>query len=168
MADSFVQVPADGAGKKINAYTDANGEYNQTAVLVDQNGNPIIASTGTPGGSDMGLVVRVALMPTTTVTGAVSASQPTAATATLSNVASSAVSVTLKAANASRLGLIITNDSTQYVNVKFGSAASASSYTYRVGPGQVLELPGTPIYTGIVTGIWDAANGNARVTELTV
>src|SRR5438552_3339938 len=50
-------------------------------------------------------------------------------TATLTNVASSASSVQLIAANTGRVGLVIFNDSTQRVLVKFGITASATSFT---------------------------------------
>jgi hypothetical protein len=85
-------------------------------------------------------------------------------TATLTNVASSATNVTLKASNANRQHLTIFNDSTQVLYVKWGATASATSYTVQIAPGGYYEFP-QPAYTGIVDGIWAAANGNARVTE---
>lgn len=85
-------------------------------------------------------------------------------TATLTNVSASASSVTLKAANTSRGKLVIVNDSPSDLYVKYGATASATSYTYKLGPGDTLtELH----YTGIVDGIWVTATGNARVTEIT-
>lgn len=98
--------------------------------------------------------------------GATVVRQRPAGTATLANVSASATSVTLRAANTSRLGLIIFNDSTEILYVKFGSTASATSFTYKLNAGDTLELQTTP-YTGIVTGIWVSATGTARVTELT-
>lgn len=93
----------------------------------------------------------------------------TAATATLSNVADSASSQTLLAANAGRLGVMIWNDSTQRLLVKCGTTASATSASIPIQPQGYYELPAAPgIYTGIITGIWDAdASGSARCTELT-
>lgn len=91
--------------------------------------------------------------------------QAVSGTATLANVASSASNVTLRAANTSRLGLNMYNDSTSSCYVKFGATASATSFTVFMGPGAYWEMP-IPIYTGIVDGIWVAANGNMRVTEL--
>ena len=87
-----------------------------------------------------------------------------AASATLSNVASSVTNVTLLAANVSRRNAIIVNDSTSVLYVKFGATASATSYTYRLPSYYTLELP-VPIYQGIIDGIWVSANGSARVTE---
>ena len=92
----------------------------------------------------------------------------TAGTATLSNVGDSASSVTVLAANASRKGAIIVNDSTAVLYLKFGATASTSSFTYKLSGGESLELPSQPVYTGIIDGIWASdAGGNARVTELT-
>lgn len=91
----------------------------------------------------------------------------TAGTATLANVASSASSVTLLAANAARQGAVIMNDSTAILYIKFGATASATSFTYKLNGGETWESPPAPIYTGIITGIWASANGAARVTELT-
>lgn len=82
------------------------------------------------------------------------------------NVASSASNVTLQASNAARRGLLIFNDSTQVLYVKFGATASSSSYTVQIAAGGYYEVP-QPVYTGQVDGIWASANGNARVTELT-
>lgn len=87
--------------------------------------------------------------------------------ATVTSVASSATSVTLLAANANRLGAVIVNDSTQILFVKFGTSATNASYTTAVPITRgVYEVPFG--YTGIITGVWVSANGNARVTELTV
>lgn len=89
-----------------------------------------------------------------------------AAAETLSNVASSASNVTLLASNSGRKGAVFFNDSTQSCFVKFGTTASATSYTYQVFPSQTLELP-VPIYQGQIDGIWASANGAMRVTETT-
>lgn len=94
--------------------------------------------------------------------------QARSSTATLANVASSITSVTLLAANADRLGTVIENESTSVLYVKFGATASATSYTYLVAANTRLDLRSASTeYTGIITGIWVTANGNARVTELT-
>lgn len=87
------------------------------------------------------------------------------ATATLSNVASSASSVTILAANTSRLGASVYNDSTALLYVKLGTTASSTSHTVQVTAGAYYEVPFN--YTGIITGIWASATGSARVTENT-
>ena len=89
------------------------------------------------------------------------------ATATLANVAGSATNVTLRASAATRLGLMVFNDNTTSLYLKYGATASATSFTVFMGPGAYWEMP-KPIYTGTVDGIWTAAGaGSARVTELT-
>lgn len=91
--------------------------------------------------------------------------QPSASTVT--NVAASVTVVDLLSLNLNRLGAQILNDSTSVLYVKLGSAASATSYTLAMAPGSYYELP-SPAYTGLITGIWVSANGNARVTEAVV
>jgi hypothetical protein len=86
--------------------------------------------------------------------------------ATLANVSSSAVNVTVAAANDARVGMVLVNDSTQILFLKFGATASATSYTYQIPAGETWEMM-KPIYAGQIDGIWASANGNARVTELT-
>lgn len=85
-------------------------------------------------------------------------------TATLSNVAGSASSVTLLALNTSRKGATIVNDSTAILYVKFGSSASSTSYTVKMVADAYFEVPYG--YTGIITGVWASATGNARITEI--
>lgn len=84
--------------------------------------------------------------------------------ATLTNVAGSATSVALFAANAAAKGRAIANESSAVLYVKFGSTASATSYTVRMEPGDHYEFP-APLYCGVVHGIWASATGAARVTE---
>lgn len=88
-----------------------------------------------------------------------------ATTAALTNVASSASSVSILASNANRIGAVVCNDSTAILYLKFGATASATSYTVQMQPNDYFETPFG--YTGAIDGIWSAANGNARVTELT-
>jgi len=90
---------------------------------------------------------------------------PKSSTATLTNVNSSATTVTVLASNASRKGAQIFNDSTQVLYLKFGATASTSSYTVQLAASAYYEVPAG--YTGIIDGIWASANGAARVTEET-
>jgi hypothetical protein len=92
---------------------------------------------------------------------------PKSNAATLSNVASSATNVTLLAANTNRKGAIIFNDSTANLFLKFGATASTSSFTAKLAAGASFTIGADILYAGIIEGIWDAANGNARITELT-
>lgn len=89
-----------------------------------------------------------------------------ASAATLGNVASSASNGALVAANANRLGLLVFNDSSAVLYLKYGETASTSSFTVKIAAGAYWEMP-QPIYLGQIDGIWASANGAARVTELT-
>ena len=83
---------------------------------------------------------------------------------TTNSVASSIVQVTLQAANSNRQGVTIMNDSTATLFVSLSALASSTNYTCKVPPGGYYETPYR--YGGIVTGIWSAVNGAARVTEV--
>jgi hypothetical protein len=98
------------------------------------------------------------------VSGGLTITRP--ATATLANVATSTTSATLQASNASRLGWTCYNDSTSSVlYIKYGTTASATSFTVRLDPGgQYVDPTG---YTGRIDGILASGTGTARVTELT-
>lgn len=89
--------------------------------------------------------------------------QPSSAAVT--SVASSATVVTILASNASRRGAFIFNNSTAILYIKFGTAASLISFTLPMAANSYYEVP-SAIYTGVITGIWAAANGNAAVTEV--
>jgi hypothetical protein len=99
------------------------------------------------------------------IDGSFSADPPTASAVALSNVTSAATNGTLLAANADRIGVLVQNDSTATLYLKYGETASATSYSVRMEPGSYWEMP-QPIYKGIIDGIWSAANGAARITEL--
>lgn len=88
------------------------------------------------------------------------------ATGTITTTAGSASSVTLKASNASRRGLTIVNESSADLYVAFAATSTITAYTVLLSAGAYYEVP-FPVYTGIVTGIWSSATGNARVTEIT-
>lgn len=86
--------------------------------------------------------------------------------ATVSAVSSDTSAVTLLAENAARVGFIVHNDSSAVLYVKFGASASSTDYTIKLAAAGTYECPSYPVYVGLVTGIWAAANGHARVTEL--
>lgn len=86
-------------------------------------------------------------------------------TASVTNVASSASSVQLFAANAGARGRTIFNDSTATLYVKFGTTASVTSYTVQMATNTYFTFPDNVLYAGRVDGIWSAANGFARLTE---
>ncbi len=69
---------------------------------------------------------------------------------------------TLLEANSDRKNAIIINDSTATMFLAFGAAASTSSYSAKVMPGDGWEAEG---FTGLISAVWSAANGVARITE---
>jgi hypothetical protein len=89
-------------------------------------------------------------------------------TSAVTSVAAAVVNTSLLAADTTRRGAMIFNDSASAnLYVKLGSTASLTSFTALVPPSGYYELP-YPVYTGAIDGIWDAAVGDARITELTV
>lgn len=89
-----------------------------------------------------------------------------AASGAKSSVPASASSVQILAANSVRKKFSVYNDSSVDLYLdETGGTASATSFTTRVPPNTKYESQPGPVYTGIVTGIWASATGNARVGE---
>jgi len=89
---------------------------------------------------------------------------------TPSSVASSTTSVTLMAANANRRSLTIYNNSTANLFVCFDATATEAACKVPLsgkvnGIGGFYEMPTGQIYTGVISGIWASANGNASIYE---
>lgn len=89
--------------------------------------------------------------------------------ATVTSVAASASAVTLFAEQSYGVaGRSIYNDSSADLYVKFGTAASETSFTVKVAAAGYFEV--YPVdgesYDGIITGIWSSATGAARLTEV--
>lgn len=100
--------------------------------------SPPLNADGTPYGSDITSVVSVA----------------------------ASISVTtLKSASTARKGLTLHNDSTSACRVRVGTPATTTVFTRKMAPGEYYEVPFN--YKGVVTGIWEAADGAMRVTEFT-
>ena len=91
-------------------------------------------------------------------------------TATLTQVADNAASVSLLAANTARKGCVIVNTSTAILYVALAATATTSAFTYRLTPFSTLELFGDRNYTGAISGIWasDPNAGSAVITEFEV
>lgn len=88
----------------------------------------------------------------------------TFANATQTSVASSASSVALIAANKARKALIIQNTSTAILYVLFGggTATATTAHSVQLAANTSYAIEG---FTGAVSGIWAAANGQANMTE---
>lgn len=85
--------------------------------------------------------------------------------ATLTNVSASASSVQLLASNSARQMALFQNESNAGLYLKFGTTASATSYTVFIPKNSYYELP-LPLYTGRIDGIWESATGTVRITEM--
>jgi hypothetical protein len=85
-------------------------------------------------------------------------------TSVVSSVASSTSSVELLASASGRIEGVIQNDSTAVLYVKFGTAATSSSFTISLDPQEAVVIDK---YNGVVHGTWASVNGNARVTVVT-
>lgn len=88
-------------------------------------------------------------------------------TSTVTSVADNAASVTLLAANASRLGATIFNSSSARLYIKLGTTASTTSYSASVAQNASYMVPDN--YVGRIDGIWatDPNDGAALITEFT-
>lgn len=86
-------------------------------------------------------------------------------TAALSSVSNAITSNVILAANSSRKGFIVYNDSLAIVFLAFASTASTTAFSTKIQPGAEYE-PGED-YTGVISGIASAALGACRVTEFT-
>jgi hypothetical protein len=119
-----------------------------------------------PTGSLDGLVVAVVDSDGNQISSFGSSVGPT--TAAVASVADSASSGTILAANTSRLGASVYNDSSAALYLLHGAGtASATNYTVAIYPNGYYEVPFG--YTGELTGVWasDPNDGAARVTEWT-
>ena len=91
--------------------------------------------------------------------------ESTSGTSTPTTVASSITNVLILATNSNRKGATIWNDSTANLFIEFGVTATTSAFTVKINAGGYYELPFN--YTGVISGIWSSANGNALIRELT-
>ena len=81
----------------------------------------------------------------------------------VTSVAASASTTTLLAANANRIGASIHNDSGVDLYLACAAGASVTAFTVKLASQGYFEVPYG--YTGIITGVWASATGNARITE---
>ncbi len=143
-----------------------DGSINVVASLgvssVDQ-GSPNTAANAWPvkltDGSDTASINADGSINVANVTSVVSS------TAVLATLASSTSTQVALAANSDRKGFLLFNDSTTNCFVAFAATASTSTFTMKLIPGMTYQNEAI-IYTGIISAIWDSANGNLRITEL--
>ena len=151
-------------------------------VVIATDANTVIANAGTnlntsalaleSGGNLAGINTKLpASLGAKASSASLSVTQAFAATSTVTNVASSATSVSLLAANNNRKTAIIINDSTSDLYVTLNaSAASTTNYSLFLA-AKVGNIPSSLIlkgddYSGEIRGIWSSANGFARITEV--
>lgn len=92
--------------------------------------------------------------------------QAKSVTGTRSSVSAAVADTLVLAANTARKGATIFNESTAILYLGLGTTAvSTTSYTVQVPAGGYYEVPFS--FSGQIRGYWAAANGSARVTELT-
>lgn len=107
-----------------------------------------LSSLSTTGASSIGSVNRMGM----------------AHTPTLTSVASATSSTSLLAANVSRIGAAIFNESTAILYLALTTSASLTAYTVQIAQNSYYEVPFG--YDGAIFGIWASVNGSARITEL--
>jgi hypothetical protein len=151
--------------------TNVVSEFTSGAVGPVNNNLPITFLLISNGGVSSGLQINASILSDTgrnqlAVNNAV-ATYPSAPT----NVVSAAADTAITGVNANRVMLIVSNDSTSklylLVDPSGVGVASATNFTYVVGPGATFEFP-NPVSTARVRGFWSAANGTAAVSDISM
>jgi len=137
-------------------------------TITDDQDVYILPIVDTDGGGNPGINVKImgsggAVSIPVEINGAV-AVYSRGSFSTVTSVISSATSVTLLAENYERQSAVIYNDSTSILYVKLGAIASNTSFTFKMYPEDTVEVPNS--YCQIIDGIWESANGFARITEI--
>lgn len=97
------------------------------------------------------------------VIAAINAAVGKATSAALTSPATSTSSATIIGAS-NRKGVTIQNESPSDLLLKYGTTASATSYTHRMKPNEKMTITD---FIGRIDGILESDTGVARVTELT-
>lgn len=159
---------AQTASMTVNGTISANAgtNLNTSLLALESGGNIAAIATKTPAFGQAAMANSSPVVIASNQS-AVPISSPSSGTATLSNAAASATTVSILASNASRKGAIIQNDSSSAMYLAYAASASTTAYTVKVPANTGFEMPITPVYTGAMSAIWDTATGSARITELT-
>lgn len=152
---------------RIVASVNASTIYVANSIkLVDSTASANPAQATIKAASTAALTTDTALVVAVSPNNVLAINQTSSGTSAVTSVASSITSVSLLAVNNSRRMATFYNDSTAVLYLKLGATASTTSYTVQLVAGAYYELP-WKAYTGAIDGIWAAANGNVRITELT-
>lgn len=81
------------------------------------------------------------------------------------SIAAAAASVLLAPANPSRESVQIVNDGTGTLYISHAPVATTASFAAKLGPGATYVIEQPDVYQGVVSGVWTAPNGFARLTE---
>lgn len=84
--------------------------------------------------------------------------------AVVTSVNSAAANTNLLAARRGRVGASVYNASSAILYLKLGTTATTSDYSVQLAAGAYYEVPFG--YNGNIDGIWSAANGAAKITEV--
>lgn len=84
-------------------------------------------------------------------------------TPTLATVASLATTQSFSVSNAAYKLRTVFNESTSILYLAYGGTATITAYTVQIAPGGFFI---EDKYTGVMSGIWATANGNARITSV--
>lgn len=91
---------------------------------------------------------------------------PSPASSALTQVATSASSVSVLASNAARKGLILVNATNKICYIAFAATSSTTAFTVKLTKDDTYEM-NMGVYTGAISAIFDAVGtGNLMVTEL--
>jgi hypothetical protein len=106
----------------------------------------------------------VATAPLASAIDTVTVVQDSNSTAALTQVSSLTSSQVILPANTARKEAVIYNNSTANLYLAFTGTASLTAFTVKLATNTAYVLP-MPLYKGVISGIWDAANGSDQVTE---
>ena len=147
-----------GGGGGGTQYADGTAAATPTGTAVNWN------DAGTQRTASAAKPLPVATAPLTAVLDTVTVVQDSNSTAALTQVTGVTSSQGILAANTARKEALIFNNSTANLFLAFTGTAATTAFTVKLAAGASYVLP-TPLYKGVISGIWDAVSGTAQVTE---
>jgi hypothetical protein len=142
--------------------TSGDATVTDTGITTADFGSPCSGTNIGPNPAFVGTVSTGASFELSSVQGGMT---PYPATGTATITLTVVTAKILLAANPLRKMATVYNESTAVMYLKLGKWATTTSYTVQVPAGGFYELP-HPVYHGVISAVWAAANGSARVTEV--